>query len=549
MLNIVISVILFVLSLLIFFSVRSSDKKSRSLANVNAQIKSFRSEVSATTQRLITTAQDCTDNVQTHVDKARNTVDIVNTCLDRLSQHQKDLTQLEGICVDYRRALDKLRLQTEQAENRIAVVQQEVRKAESVSDFVKSFHEEAELLVNQMQDLKAEYVRLVTSTQESLKQQAALQKSENTDMLSQFSSAVERQKAQLVEFINVEKQGFSRECEEQTRVAESITEKVRTYRSEVEEAIKNASSTNQSLKDSMRAFVEEERALLDSMRSELTSSLDGMKRDVDEEKRTLDEKLKECTERLNAFQETALQNLNSQKGSLDELLEEKYHDLDKRMSSRESELKESISSMAKDVDDRILSLSKEKDAYSEKVRIGYRVALAEELESISGNFEKMKAAVTEQMEILAERAKDTRETVALLSSGEADKLSETLSRLKELNDKISLSEANLTAIQEQVTEAREDLYKSQKEHGRLVSQINDVHKDIEKAQNELSQAKEKRMREEAETVKLRLEKERSLEKEEKKDEKKSRAETIIEQFPDDIFIGEEEEINLDDEDD
>lgn len=549
MLNIVISVILFVLSLLIFFSVRSSDKKSRSLANVNAQIKSFRSEVSATTQRLITTAQDCTDNVQTHVDKARNTVDIVNTCLDRLSQHQKDLTQLEGICVDYRRALDKLRLQTEQAENRIAVVQQEVRKAESVSDFVKSFHEEAELLVNQMQDLKAEYVRLVTSTQESLKQQAALQKSENTDMLSQFSSAVERQKAQLVEFINVEKQGFSRECEEQTRVAESITEKVRTYRSEVEEAIKNASSTNQSLKDGMRAFVEEERALLDSMRSELTSSLDGMKRDVDEEKRTLDEKLKECTERLNAFQETALQNLNSQKGSLDELLEEKYHDLDKRMSSRESELKESISSMAKDVDDRILSLSKEKDAYSEKVRIGYRVALAEELESISGNFEKMKAAVTEQMEILAERAKDTRETVALLSSGEADKLSETLSRLKELNDKISLSEANLTAIQEQVTEAREDLYKSQKEHGRLVSQINDVHKDIEKAQNELSQAKEKRMREEAETVKLRLEKERSLEKEEKKDEKKSRAETIIEQFPDDIFIGEEEEINLDDEDD
>ena len=549
MLNIVISVILFVLSLLIFFSVRSSDKKSRSLANVNAQIKSFRSEVSATTQRLITTAQDCTDNVQTHVDKARNTVDIVNTCLDRLSQHQKDLTQLEGICVDYRRALDKLRLQTEQAENRIAVVQQEVRKAESVSDFVKSFHEEAELLVNQMQDLKAEYVRLVTSTQESLKQQAALQKSENTDMLSQFSSAVERQKAQLVEFINVEKQGFSRECEEQTRVAESITEKVRTYRSEVEEAIKNASSTNQSLKDSMRAFVEEERALLDSMRSELTSSLDGMKRDVDEEKRTLDEKLKECTERLNAFQETALQNLNSQKGSLDELLEEKYHDLDKRMSSRESELKESISSMAKDVDDRILFLSKEKDAYSEKVRIGYRVALAEELESISGNFEKMKAAVTEQMEILAERAKDTRETVALLSSGEADKLSETLSRLKELNDKISLSEANLTAIQEQVTEAREDLYKSQKEHGRLVSQINDVHKDIEKAQNELSQAKEKRMREEAETVKLRLEKERSLEKEEKKDEKKSRAETIIEQFPDDIFIGEEEEINLDDEDD
>lgn len=548
MLNIVISVALFILSLLIFFSVRSSDKKSRSLANVNAQIKSFRSEVSATTQRLLTTAQDCTDNVQTHVDKARNTVDIVNTCLDRLAQHQKDLTQLEGICVDYRRALDKLRLQTEQAENRIAVVQQEVRKAESVSEFVKSFHEESELLVNQMQDLKAEYVRLVTSTQESLKQQAALQKSENSDMLSQFSSAVERQKAQLVEFINVEKQGFTRECEEQTRVAESITEKVRDYRSEVEEAIKGASSSNQALKDSMRAFIEEERSSLENLRSELSESLESMKRSVDDEKRGLDDKVKECSDRLNASFDAILQNFNSKKSSFDELIEEKYKDLDKRMSSREGDLKESISSMVKEVDDRILSLSKEKDAYSEKARIGYRAALASELEEISNSFDKIKASVMEQIDSLAERAKDTRETVAMLSSGEAEKLSETVARLKELSDKIALSEANLTAIQEQVTEAKEELYKSQKDHGKLVGQINDVQKDLEKAQSELSEAKERRMKEEAQVVKLRLEQERNKEKEEEK-EKKSRAETIIEQFPDDIFIGDEEEIDLSDDDD
>ena len=527
---------------------RSSDKKSRSLANVNAQIKSFRSEVSATTQRLLTTAQDCTDNVQTHVDKARNTVDIVNTCLDRLAQHQKDLTQLEGICVDYRRALDKLRLQTEQAENRIAVVQQEVRKAESVSEFVKSFHEESELLVNQMQDLKAEYVRLVTSTQESLKQQAALQKSENSDMLSQFSSAVERQKAQLVEFINVEKQGFTRECEEQTRVAESITEKVRDYRSEVEEAIKGASSSNQALKDSMRAFIEEERSSLENLRSELSESLESMKRSVDDEKRGLDDKVKECSDRLNASFDAILQNFNSKKSSFDELVEEKYKDLDKRMSSREGDLKESLSSMVKEVDDRILSLSKEKDAYSEKARIGYRAALASELEEISNSFDKIKASVMEQIDSLAERAKDTRETVAMLSSGEAEKLSETVARLKELSDKIALSEANLTAIQEQVTEAKEELYKSQKDHGKLVGQINDVQKDLEKAQSELSEAKERRMKEEAQVVKLRLEQERNKEKEEEK-EKKSRAETIIEQFPDDIFIGDEEEIDLSDDDD
>ena len=548
MLSIVVSVALFILSLLIFFSVRSSDKKSRSLANVNAQIKSFRSEVSATTQRLLTSAQDCTDNVQSHVEKARNTVDIVNTCLDRLAQHQKDLTELEGICVDYRRALDKLRLQTEQAEARIAVVQQEVRKAESVSEFVKSFHEESELLVNQMQDLKAEYVRLVTSTQESLKQQAALQKSENTDMLSQFSSAVERQKAQLVEFINVEKQGFSRECEEQTRIAESITEKVKDYRGEVEGAIKSASLSTQSLKDDMRSFIEEERKSIEALRSEITESLDAMKKDVDQEKTVLDDKVKECTERLNTSFDSILQNLNAKKNSIDEFVEEKYQTLEKKILSKEGEFNESLSTLSKDIDDKILSLSKEKDAYAEKARAGYKAALQAELEEISNSFDKIKASVVEQIDSLAERAKDTRETVSMLTSGETDKLNETVARLKELGDKIALSEANLTAIQEQVTKEKEELYKSQREHGKLVGQINDAQKDLEKAQGELSEAKEKRMKEEAQVVKLRLEQDRSKEEEEKK-EKKSRAETIIEQFPEDIFIGDEEEIDLSDDDD
>ena len=528
MLNIVISVILFVLSLLIFFSVRSSDKKSRSLANVNAQIKSFRSEVSATTQRLLTSAQDCTDNVQSHVEKARNTVDIVNTCLDRLAQHQKDLTQLEGICVDYRRALDKLRTQTEQAEARIAVVQQEVRKAESVS-------------------VKAEYVRLVTSTQESLKQQAALQKSENTDMLSQFSSAVERQKAQLVEFINVEKQGFSRECEEQTRMAESITEKVKDYRGEVEGAIKNATQTVQGLKDDMRAFIEEERKSIEALRSEVSQSLDGMKRDVDSEKVSMDDKVKQCINQLGVSFDSILQNLNAKKASLDEYVEEKYQELDKKIISREGDFKEGMSTLSKEIDDKILSLSKEKDAYSEKARIGYKAALAAELEEISGSFDRMKASVLEQIDSLAERSKDTRETVSMLASGEADKLNETVMRLKELNDKIALSEANLTAIQEQVTKEREELYKRQQEHGKLIGQINDVQKDLEKAQSELSEAKEKRMKEEAQVVKLRLEQDRSKDMGEKK-VGRSRAETIIEQFPEDIFIGEEEEIDLGDDD-
>lgn len=545
--NLVISVALFILSLLIFFSVRSSDKKSRSLANVNAQIKTFRNEASATTQNLLTTTHDCTDTVKSHIDKAMNTVEIVNTCLERLSQHQKDLTDLEGVCIDYRRALDKLKIQTEQAEARIAVVQQEVRKAESVSEFVKSFHEEAELLVNQMQDLKAEYVRLVTSTQESLKQQASLQKSENTDMLSQFSSAIERQKAQLVEFINVEKQGFSRECDEQTRIAEVLTEKVRSYRGDVDDCLNNAFANIQELKDGLRSFFENERSELEKFKEEVKGEVDSLKDETVRQRQNLDDKTKDCIDRLSSSFDDTITSFNSKKNNYDSLLEEKYQEIEKRIASKEDDIKESVATISKEVDDKILFLSKEKDAYHEKVRIGYRDAMLKELDELSKAFDRIKASAIEQIDALSERAKDTRETVAALSSGENDKLADTISKLKELSEKIALSEANLTAIQEQVTEAKEELYKSQKEQGMLIGQIAEAQKDLERAHGELSEAKEKRMKEEADAVKLRLEMER--EKQKAESSKKSRAETIIEEFPEDIFIGDEEEIDLSDDED
>ena len=272
-----------------------------------------------------------------------------------------------------------------------------------------------------------------------------------------------------------------------------------------------------------------------------------MKRDVDSEKVSMDDKVKQCINQLGVSFDSILQNLNAKKASLDEYVEEKYQELDKKIISREGDFKEGMSTLSKEIDDKILSLSKEKDAYSEKARIGYKAALAAELEEISGSFDRMKASVLEQIDSLAERSKDTRETVSMLASGEADKLNETVMRLKELNDKIALSEANLTAIQEQVTKEREELYKRQQEHGKLIGQINDVQKDLEKAQSELSEAKEKRMKEEAQVVKLRLEQDRSKDMDEKK-VGRSRAETIIEQFPEDIFIGEEEEIDLGDDD-
>lgn len=543
--SVILSIVLFVLSMLIFFSVRSSDKKSRSLANVNTQIKSFRGEVSATTQRLLTTAQDCTDNVNSHIEKARNLVDIINSSLDKLAQHEKDLSRLQGVCVTYSRALEKLKVQTDQAENRVLAVQQEVRKAETITTFVKNFHEETELLVNQMQDLKADYVRLVTSTQESLKQQAALQKKENSEMLSAFQSVIERQKAQFVEFVNVEKQGFSRECAEQERIAEANTEKIRASREEVDEAVRNASAAVSSLKESCRAFIDVAGEDGKRLKQDLNDSLSGIQEVFAQWKEKLDQKADEASARLAQAFDQAYASFTEKKLESEADADTKAEDIERRINSKEAEIKDSVEEAMRQIDDRIHTLNKEKDAYTEKARSGYRAALVAELEEVNGRYEAIRNGIAEQISNLADRARDTRETVSLLSQGEDRKIGETVAALKDLGDKIASSEALLSTIQEQVTQGKQELYEMQQNHGRMVGMISDAQKELDKAEEDIRNAKEEKIRQEAEAVKLKLENARQ-ESLKPVEGKKSRAESIIQEFPEDIFIGDEEEIDLSD---
>ena len=539
-----VSVVLFILSLLIFFSVRAGDKKTRTLANINQQIKSFRSEVAAQQQRVRTDSQDCVDNVQSHIEKARSVVEVVNTCLDRLAQHAKDLSALEEVCVDYKRALDKLKVQTDQAENRILVVQQEIRKAESVNEFVRNFHEETELLVNQMQDLKAEYIRLVTSTQESLKQQSALQKNENSEMLATFSSLIDRQKSQLVEFVNVEKQGFVRECDEQTRIAETMSARASELKGEVEDAVRSARSALSEMKDGFKTYLDSAESEIISYKSQVKDILDAAKSEINDNAGDIEKLADETAQKLNSSFDALVSNFNEKKSQIERDAEERISEAEERITNRENEMKDNIANLKREIDDRLISLSREKESFTEKTRVSFRAVMLEERDEIRKDYEKIMKDCQAQIDILAQRASETRETVATLSLSETEKINQTVSRLNELGAKITQTEATLTSLSEQVTSQKEELYKKQQDHSKIIALIGDAQKELTKAEQEIKSAKENRIKEEAELVKIRLEKDK--EKDKKKKETKSRAETIIEAFPDDIFIGEEEEIPMDD---
>ena len=130
-----------------------------------------------------------------------------------------------------------------------------------------------------------------------------------------------------------------------------------------------------------------------------------------------------------------------------------------------------------------------------------------------------------------------------------------------------ISEEQLQKLAETITATREELFSAQQDRGRLDSDIEERNKELERLNDEMQKSKSARLGEEAALVRLKLqisnlEKERKqaeMKKEEKKVEteapkdpeiktEEKKPEEMIEEFPDDIFTGNIEEVNLDDDD-
>ena len=546
--SIIVSVILFVLSLLIFFAVRSADKKTRSLQNVNMQIKNFRSESQSMITDMKTTSQDCIDNVQSHVAQARSTYEAVNGTLERLQAHKNDLTNLEGVCVNYKMSLEKLKTETEHVEARITNVQRETMKLEEIYSASRTFQEEADTLINQIQDFKAEYVRLVASTQESLKQQAMLQKKENSDMLSSFQSILERQKAQFVEFMNNEKLGFQRECEDQLRIAETTGDKVRASRSEIEESLKVASTSFGDMKTDFRTFLETADKRIAEGKDSVDVKIEMASRSIQER---IEAENKKLDESLEAFQKNAddiLEEYSRKRTSQEEDLRDRQEAGMRLLDEKKDEIAEYLASVTRDVESLSINMDKEKKAYLESTRVSYREALVEELDQARESLDSLLGSIGREINELSGRSSEIRVATDELGRQSLEKISESVARLSELGDKIRESEQNLTDIQEEITGSKENIYRLQQDQEKIEKLIDDSRNELKDMKERISESRGERLELESDIAKLKLEKIKESEVEDKESEAEKRAHSIIEEFPEDIFIGDEEEISLDDDD-
>ena len=601
----------FFLNLLVLGISKRKNRNDRTLKNINMQIKAFRNESSSTIERISTAGRECQQAVEAKVGEAEAMIKQVADSLDSLSQHHKDLAALEAVCVNYKAALEKLRISTEQAEARIQAVQAEVRKAESVNEFVESFQSDAERLTGEMQDLRSDYTRLVATTAEDLKSAAENQRNENQDMLQEFRATLGRCQTDFGDYVSSLRSEFeSFAAEERQKADDAIidTENRRediiksleegkasldAYRGELEGNLAALEAKSRTLEGDADAAISSFVAAVDSRSEEARGAIDKA---IDDMKARLEEFGRAEDEETERRKEILSQSLDEITSRLDSAIKEKGESFaalsDSISSAFTASMDEKKDAVEKAVGDLIAKLEADAEALRAETeglrRIGEdaeenaRRAIQEALQNaenartaldsernvfissscdalqksfdsmigdIDSRYQKIKEDGGAFIKNLADRVQDTRETIALLSEGEKEKISDAVDRLNELEGKIKLSEDQLTALSEQITRTREELFTAQQERGKPDSDIAERSKELDKMQSDMQSAKAQRINEEAALVRLKLQISNLQKAGSSKDESaKKKPEEMIAEFPDDIFTGNVEDVDLSDDD-
>lgn len=707
----------FVLNLIVVIAFRAADRKDKTLKFVNQQVKNFRGEVNTTMNRLSATAKDCEQNISSRVDSANSVINQVAESLDMLLVHQKELSALDDVCRNYKVALEKLKTQTEQAEARIFAVQSEVRKAETVKDFVDNFQKDSDRLTVQMENLKADYVRLVASTEQDLKTTVSIQKEENNQMLASFEATLERYKANLSDFMAEEKQKYDEICRQQEEQAQtqldtleekcreadasfaesrqeldqfkasleagvadlsvrrdSIFSDIETRTAELRQEAGSASLSMETRRDTLFAEMENKLAELKSeidacvtvfgnKRDELFQSMDNRLAELNAEleasstalvarreeifeimdkklsdtvedldnaikstEDTLDAKLNDKEEEISASlvsyseQLVAKEQLVTDKivalgaekdvviadiakameeksqevqQSIQELVEERDGVLDDiriKMDERKAEIVASLEELAQERDETIQHindamaakkneidvsmgelqtkkdtlvsnfdtyleekkaafdeetnrLESDRQTFTQKCRNGLQDVLEESRTEGIAQLDKLKANGDEYMKVLAKSVSDSEKAHAMVLTVAYDKTEEARDHLDDYCNKIKDTENELDQVRSQVTEAKQELWEMQQQQRSLTNELGILFSDQDKVRSEVREAKNKRLNEEANLVRLKGQQSAIAEKQAKKGSGKK---VSIEEM--DLFMGEEETVDVSDED-
>lgn len=547
----------FMVNLIIILAFRLVDKKDRSLKNVNTQIKRFKTDVSATVTRINATAKDCEANVQSCIEQAHSESDKLAESLDMLRVHQKELTDLEEICNNYSVVLEKLKVQTEQAEARIYAVHKEVDRAESIKSFTAEFQNEAERLKNQMQDDKADYIRLIASTEQSLKTTAQAQQAENEKNLVAFSDAINSAKKDLTEYTNNARIGIQELFNRQEQLAidkmNQLDQQIQGIDTKLDEAKRNLDLYMADLENTTAGLNqkrEDVETISNNTFSKFKEDLESVGEQVSD---LLETHIKDKEDELNSSFENFADKCNQKESELAKAVEE----LDTKKALVLSAFDLSLENKKKDIEVALANLENEKVVYVTKCKESLDKAFDDSLAGAKESMVMIQSQSESIVNTLNDSIAESKKAYAIVNAEAGEKLSSSNLALSELETKLAQYRSSYDVLCEAITDKKREIFDMNKIQQETQEELAKQHKELEDARDAVKAAKEARINEEAQLVRMKFKQqeeearqeeiaaEEKLEEKVEKIEEENKFASMIEEFPDDIV----EYVDLDDDED
>ena len=142
MLPVLLPIALFVVTLIIIFTLRASDKHSKSLSNVKRLLDIYKGNIEASDLSFKQYASELEQTVAKKDAEVKSLIQTVNTQITELKAYSDDLLRLKAAMETYRTALEGLGVLTKDADDKVRSVQEEVDRLDKVRAVIDGFRQD-----------------------------------------------------------------------------------------------------------------------------------------------------------------------------------------------------------------------------------------------------------------------------------------------------------------------------------------------------------------------------------------------------------------------
>lgn len=441
MLVYILPVALFVITLIIILALRAEDKKSRSLSNVKEKIVTFRNEASQTVKRVQETCHDSIDKIQAKQSEVDRVIHEIDLSLDNLKNHKRDLANLESICKGYEVTLEKLRLQTEHAENRISVVQDEVRKAESVNATIDSFKSDAALIeediVRQQEAVKA----YLASTRVNLDAIVQEHQDKERQMLSLFSAELSKNREEFGSYLDEARADLALKRKEADACLADAISSLGEKEEQIINGINGRLDEIESKKDELSNQFDQRSEELKAEEERLNAYYLNKDKEAEDMLEQYREKLSTERDNIDSFISDKNEEFKNISSNIESNIEERRKEAEEFFSSERTKIVEQVAALSTEIENRENSAL---DSLNERIKIVKEEATKSE-ESMLNARENLSILYSELEDKLNNAYKTLFDELKTLESSVNDKVNELSTKRDDIENRANEIKSEITA--------------------------------------------------------------------------------------------------------